>query len=334
MIDEPTVTDRAVLDAYRGVRVLLLGASGFIGRWVARALTEAHADLVLPVRRREAAEPLLTRWGVCGTLIDADLTEDDALAHVCVRANPSITFNLAGYGVDPGDRDEDMAYLVNARLIERLARRLAGQIDDRWPGSHLVHAGSALEYGEVAGAVSEHTPPNPTTLYGRSKLLGTGLLEETCRRSGLRGLTARLFMVYGAGEREGRLLPELICRAASGGDVQLTSGEQRRDFTYVEEVAEGLLRLGLVGDASGTVNLATGRLTRVRDVAELAAAQLAMSPERLRFGALPTRADEMGGVTEVCVGRLRRLTGWTPATPPDEGVRRMLRRHAELVATR
>jgi nucleoside-diphosphate-sugar epimerase len=312
--------------------VLVLGASGFIGRWVARALNDAGADLVLIVRSRAAAEPILSRWGVAGAVVEADLASESALAETCREVRPSVTFNLAGYGVDPSERDEETAFGINAGLVDRLAALLAGSPDPRWPGRHLVHVGSALEYGDVAGIVTEETRPCPSTLYGRSKLRGTELLEQACRRSALRAVTARLFMVYGAGEHEGRLLPQLIRGAGTDADLHFTGGEQQRDFTYVEDAAEGLLRLGLSPGPAGIVNLATGHLTRVRDVVELTAAQLGIRPGRLHFGSLATRAEEMGRVTNVSIARLRHDTGWVPATGLREGIGRMLRRHGELVA--
>lgn len=325
---------RADIQAYRHARVLLLGGSGFIGRWVARALTEAGATLVVVVRSRGAASQVLERWGVKADVIQADLERDESLADVCRATQPSITFNLAGYGVDPSERDEEAAQAINARLVGRLAQVLGETGDPRWQGRHLIHAGSALEYGDVTGPLTEETRPNPTTVYGRSKLRGTEMLAEACRHSGLRGITARLFMVYGAGEHESRLLPQLIRAASAVGDVHLTSGAQRRDFTYVEDAAEGLLRLGLVREqpAGAVVNLATGHLTRVKDVIETAAAQLGIDLERLRFGSLPTRQDEMTGLTGVSVWRLRSLTGWCPETTVEEGIKRTLRRQRELAA--
>lgn len=317
--------------AYEGTRVLVLGASGFIGRWVARALSEAGADVVVSVRSRATAVPVLDRWGIDAPMLEADLRDDQAVLDVCRAVEPSITFNLTGYGVDAAERDDEPAYAINARLVGRLAEVLAKQQDPRWAGCHLVHVGSALEYGDVSGLITEETRPKPTTLYGRSKLLGTELLETVCRNSSLRAVTARLFMVYGLGEHDHRLLPQLLRVADEGTDLHVTSGRQARDFTYVEDVAEGLLRLGMLPGLSGTtVNLGTGRLRPVRDVIEITAAQLAIPSERIHFGSLPTRPEEMTGLTGISNARLLDLTGWTPPTSLEDGVAQLLRRRRDL----
>ena len=110
----------------------------------------------------------------------------------------------------------------------------------------------------------------------------------------LRGVTARLFTVYGPGETPERLLPSLIQAAKAGRPQRLTSGHQKRDFTYVEDAAEGLLRLGQSSAEPGAViNLATGRLTPVRGLVRIAADVLNIPAENLEFGALSDRPEEM-----------------------------------------
>ena len=116
------------------------------------------------------------------------------------------------------------------------------------------------------------------------------------------------------------MLPSLIRIAKTGESLQLTSGSQKRDFTYIEDVAEGLLRLGLCEAESGEiVNLATGKLTSVRYFAEIAAQILNIESFKLEFGAIPTRAEEMEH-SEVTVDRARQLIGVIPATGIGEGI--------------
>ena len=87
-------------------------------------------------------------------------------------------------------------------------------------------------------------------------------------------------------------------------------------------MAEGLLRLALAApDPGDVVNLATGTLTPVRGFVETAARVMGIPGERLRFGALPTRGEEMAH-DPVRIERLRRLTGWSPAIGIEDGIAR------------
>jgi nucleoside-diphosphate-sugar epimerase len=317
--------------AYEGVPVLVLGAGGFIGRWVSRALTESGASCTLVVRDDDAATPILRQYGAAGDVRRVDLGDARATSDLVRELAPAVTFNLAGYGVDPSERDPGQAARMNADLPRVLAESLASgaQSLPGWVGQRLVHAGSALEYG-ASEDVAEETDPLPTDLYGRTKLAGTMALDEIRRTRGLPALTARLFTVFGPGEHPGRLMPAILRAACSETVVPLTEGHQTRDFTYVEDVAAGLLRLGCVpGADTGVVNLATGRLTTVREFIETSARLLQIPPERLDFGALPTRPEEMFHAP-VPVGRLERLIRWLPETDVARGIERTVVRLRQI----
>lgn len=309
------------LRAYHGRRVLVLGASGFIGRWVSRTLSRAGAELSLVVRDARAARPMFDEYAVEGSVLEADLGTARDVRRVVSSVEPWVTFNLAGYGVDPSERDDSRAYAMNRDLVDHLC----GSLPPKETGARLVHVGSAMEYGRARGDLHEDTPGLPDTLYGMSKLAGTNVLASARASGRVRGLTARLFMVYGPGEHPARLLPTLI-RARGGTDtISLTEGLQKRDFTHVADVAEGLLRLGLVADhAPPVVNLARGVLIRVRDFVAAAAKEFGIEPSRLGFGDLPGRPEEMSH-EPVNIDRLRNLTGgWSPGIGEAEGLRATL----------
>ena len=308
-------------EAVDQVRVLVLGASGFIGRWVSRLLCRNGARPYLIARDVEFAERVFSGYEITGEIVRADLQQLALVGEIISKIKPAVVFNLAGYGVDRFERDDATAYRINAELIEVICRAMAG-VENSWEGQQLVHVGSALEYGEINGDLAEDSTCNPTTLYGKSKLMGTNFLAEHCRKLGIKGITARLFTVYGPGEHDGRLLPSLLQASSNEQLLPLTLGKQQRDFTYVEDVAEGLLRLSAAESVPGeVVNLATGRLTTVRGFVETAASILNIPEDKLQFGAIQTRSEEMQH-DPVSIDRLRRLIDWTPAIEIAEGIQR------------
>ena len=305
---------------YKNKPVIVLGATGFIGRWVAHYLTLAGANLLLPVRDVQRGREIAARYRLSGEIVFLDYTDFENLSEIISRFSPDILFNLAGYGVDKNEQSPEMAQRINAELLSVICQGLFRAGGDDWAGARVVHTGSALEYGVIRGNLAEDSTPQPTTLYGKTKLAGTAFLTDFCRKNNLKGVTARLFTVYGPGEHEGRLLPSLIQAAKSTETLPLTAGAQERDFIYVEDVAEGLLRLGICNPPPGAIfNLATGKLTPVRKFVEIAARILRIPPERLHFGALPTRQEEMKH-NNVTIARLRQATGWQPGTSISEGI--------------
>lgn len=305
--------------AYQGVPVLVTGASGFIGGWVARLLSQCGAELSLVGRDAGRLRQFCEFSGVRARTIKVDLGEPGAFSLAYAEVSPAITFNLAGYGVDRTERDEALARRLNATFVREMAVVIASHAST-WPGQRMVHVGSALEYGIAKSGISEETTPQPTTLYGKSKLQGTEYLRRVCEEAGLKGITARLFTVYGPGEHASRLLPSLIRAARSGEPLALTGGEQQRDFTYVKDVAEGLLRLGLVSQTrERVVNLATGKVIPVRDFVKTAAELLGLKKDQLHFGQLPHRKEEMWH-GPVDVAGLVHLLGWKPSCSVHEGI--------------
>jgi nucleoside-diphosphate-sugar epimerase len=303
----------------------VLGATGFIGRWVARALSEQGAAVTVVGRDRRSTEATLRDFGIRAAVVTTNLAQRGRVRDVIAEARPATVFNLVGYGVDTSERDAQLSIALNAELPPAIAEAMTELVSGDWRGQHVMHAGSALEYGTAPGDLDENTTATPTTLYGRTKLDGTLRLHERATQLGVRAATARLFTVYGAGEHDGRLLPSILAGVSSSAPIRLSDGMQQRDFTYVADVVEGLLRLGTLSAADvGVVNVATGELTTVRRFVEIAASVAGIAEQRLEFGALPTRAEEMHH-DAVNVARLRSLTGWSPTTTIEEGVRRTLR---------
>ncbi len=121
-----------------------------------------------------------------------------------------------------------------------------------------------------------------------------------------------------------RLLPTLISKAGSSDAIPLTNGLQKRDFTFVGDVADSLIQLGCVKTELGqVVNLASGTLQSVRHFIEVTAEVSAIERQRLKFGEIPTRQEEMVH-DPVNNERLRALTGSAPSSSIQEGIRQTL----------
>jgi nucleoside-diphosphate-sugar epimerase len=307
------------LAAYRGVRVLLTGATGFIGRHLWRALDRAGAEAWVVGRRGDRLEGEAAASGSRATRVVADLAEPGALLRLCERARPSLVLNLAGYGVGRGERSPELYRRINAE-VAREAAEAAARLSDGWTGQRLVHLGSAFEYGCVPHPIDETTAARPGTPYGVWKLAGTLAVAAARERDGTRACTVRVCTVYGPGEHPHRLLPSAFRAARTGEPLELTAGEQERDFTHVGDVAEGVLRLGALPDVPPIVNLATGVTLSVRRFAEVAAEVAGLPATALRFGARPYAPDEVWQ-GPVRVERLVGLLGWRPSTPAIRGIR-------------
>lgn len=312
-------TDAWKPSVYRGVPVLLTGATGFIGGRLWRYLSDAGADLTVAARSEAKLDRAAAEQRLGGRRVAADLADEEAVCELVAGSGPAIIFNAAGYGVAPTERDPEVNKRINADLPAGLATAI-GRGSGGWRGQRLVHIGSAFEYGSVAGEVTEETEAKPASPYAAMKLRGTRELAAAGEALAVRTVTARVCTVYGPGEHSHRLLPSLLRAGAAREPMRLTAGEQERDFTYVDDIAEGLLRIGALPQVPPVLNLATGSPVRVRDFATVAYRIASGDVRQLDFGAMPYRDDEVWQ-GPVSVERLRGLAGWVPETSIEAGIR-------------
>lgn len=217
-------------------RVLLLGATGFIGRHVHRRLTERAGLEVVTVGR--GALPY-SPWHIRLDLIAGG---GAAVSALLAETAPDIVINCAGsVGGDPAE-----LAAANIDLPAELVRAaLCGP--DR---VRLVHLGSAAEYGRVVTGepVTEQTPTRPVGSYGIAKLAATRLVC-LARVAGLDSVVLRVFNPIGPGSPPGnvagRLAQELLRAKAEGDEVRLGPLSAVRDFIDVRDVAEAVFAAAL-----------------------------------------------------------------------------------------
>jgi nucleoside-diphosphate-sugar epimerase len=328
--DEHCATMTVPESPLRGRRALVLGASGFIGRWVTRELVRRGAHVVAQVRSRarlpadvlRAAEP-----------VEAELAEPGIVTALVRDTRPDVAFNLVGYGVAKEEREPGRYARLNSELVDELLLALAREGDGSSP--RLIHVGSALECGDSEN-LDELAPSRPNEPYGASKAVATRRLRDGRERT--LALVARAFTVFGLGERPGRLVPTLLASRATSGPIALSAGTQARDFVYVEDLARALVELaeldgptvraGRYPFDAPCLNLASGALTPVREFVLALADAFAIPRGRLAFGALPQLQEEMHH-PPVPIERLRAALGWSPSRDPRAGLARMAARLAE-----
>lgn len=195
----------------------------------------------------------------------------------------------------------------NIAILLRVLRATAD-----WPLRRFVHASSCSEYGypEREGAlIAETHPIQPKSLYGAAKAASVLCGNALAFSLSVPFVTLRLFGVFGTQEGPQRLVPYLISRLLNDQPVDLTGGEQVRDFLFEDDVAAAFLAAeSSEGLRSGQVyNMYASTPTRIRDEGELVADAMAKPRDLLHWGERPYRPDEPMWM----VGDNRRFRGAT-----------------------
>jgi nucleoside-diphosphate-sugar epimerase len=242
-------------------RYLLTGGTGFIGRALLdRLLADGHEVLALyGSRTPELLHPDL-EWR------RFDLLRADAEDMRLALAGEGLTHcihtawytNHADYLVHEVNRD-----WVSASLRLQSAFEGAG-------GRRFVALGTCIEYAAAAATEGpcreDATPLRPDTLYGECKVALFHALEAR----GGSFAWARIFFVYGPGDRDGRLVPHILSTFARGEPAGPETGGLKRDYVHVEDLARQLARIA-DGDVTGAINTGTGAAVSISEIFETAA---------------------------------------------------------------
>ena len=212
-------------------RFLVTGATGFIGSAVVRRLRSDGHEVV---DRR----------------IDLIEASDDELARFVAEAGASHCIHCAWYT----NHADYLTHEINRDWLAA-SRRLAEAFSGRFVG-----LGTCLEYdvANATGPLAEDSPLHPEALYARCK-------AEL--RDSLTGNVAwaRVFFVYGPGDRSGRLIPGMIARFARGEPAGPTFGGLRRDYIRVDDLAGQLVRIA-TSDVRGPINTGTGEARSLSEI--------------------------------------------------------------------
>jgi len=286
-------------------RVLLTGASGFIGRHTVPRLLERGYE-VHAVGRSGVPAP-----GACWH--KTDLLDHAQARSLVMAVRPSHLLHLAWYAEHRKfwTSPENLRWVTaTENLLDFFA--YAG-------GRRAVVAGTCAEYDWSRGECDESTTPlAPATRYGICKDSTRASMDAWSRRTGVSGSWGRIFHLYGPYEHPDRLVPSIICALLRDEDARCTHGRQLRDFLHVEDVASAFVAL-LDSDVAGAVNIGSGAAVSIADVAERIAGLLGRQ-HRLKLGALEAPPDDPARLLPV-VRRLMDELQWRPRHGLDDGLR-------------
>jgi len=291
-------------------RVLVTGASGFIGGAMMRFLREHRPDWETVAVDRVGA----------GDVAELDLADESAVVSVVSDVRPSLTFHLAGSAA--GSTWSEL-YEGNVQITANVLESLVAAA----PGSHVVVPGSAAEYGyDGALPAHERLVPRPVTPYGTAKAWQSTLACFYATRE-LHVTVGRIFNICGPGLPRisvlGSVAEQLrgIAAGSQPGRVMLGWTGAKRDFLDIDDVCRAMLSLGERGENGGVYNVCSGAATKVSE-----AVQLLVRASGLDVEVVSNSPEPSPGDLPVSYGdnsKLRAL-GWRPLISFEQSLRRTL----------
>jgi UDP-glucose 4-epimerase len=294
-------------------RVLVSGASGFVGANLVRKLVEDGHDVNLILRPQHETWRLAEPESVANHIVD--LADRDGVTRTVQAVKPDWIFHLAAHG----------AYSSQTDVTEMVQTNLVGTVNLveaclKAGFEAFVNTGSSSEYGYKDHAPTETELLEPNSHYAVTKASATLYCRFAAQTFGMRLRTLRLYSVYGPWEEPTRLIPTLIVNGLKGKLPTLADPEVARDYVYTGDVCDAYVRAATDPntDNAAIFNVGTGIQTSLRQVVE-AVTELLGIDEAPQWGSMPNRKwDTTTWVADSHA--IAKDLGWRPRYSLREGL--------------
>ena len=312
------------LEEYQGKKILITGGAGCIGRSLIYALLKAKVERIFVVDDLSSSE----KWNIpedprvffiFGSILDEEILKR------AFSGRPDYVFHLAAHFANQNSLDHPETDL----MVNGLGTLKVLQYAHLTQAKKFIFASSGCSvYGSQAPLplredfVSLHLD----TPYQITKLVGELYCNLFHTQYDLSVVIGRFFNVYGPGEIPGKyrnVIPNFIYWALHKQALPITgTGEETRDFTFVEDVADGILRAGVMVEAVGeAINLASDTETRIMDLANLIN-RLLGSESGVKF--VKRRNWDRIIRRRASIGKARKVLGYNPKTDIEAGVQKTI----------
>jgi nucleoside-diphosphate-sugar epimerase len=294
------------------MRILVSGATGFIGSFLIKQLINDGHDVSILVRNYSSFTRIADVKGKL-RIIAVDYKNLENYKSEILENNPELFFHLGWFGVENTFHNDDDMISINIRTSMSLCKIiLKSNIKS------VIALGSQAEYGPYTCVINENHSTNPTTLYGIAKLSVYNIFNYYLQTQGIRYVWLRLFSSYGPSDNPNWLIPYLINTLAENKSPALTKCEQIWDYIYIDDVISALVTCAFNNNAKGVYNLGSGIgyplkmvITKIRDMINPAI--------QLNFGEISYRKNQIM-ILQADNTKLKIETGWQPFVELKEGL--------------
>ncbi len=296
--------------------ILVLGAAGFIGANLYRAIAAVRSDVFAVVLREKS-------WRLEDVLDDkviaVDLTDSSAARNLIDTIRPQTVFDCVAYGAYSFEEEVSKIYATNFQALVNLVGLLAER-----PIAAFVHAGSSSEYGTNSSGPKETGILDPNSHYAVSKASASKFIRFMGKHRDFPCVHLRLYSIYGPLEDTSRLIPNVLKCALSGTFPPFVDSRTSRDFVHVDDACRAFIMAAthMNPDLYGEIfNIGSGEKTTIADLAEIVRSEFSIS-ETPRFGSMDGRAWDLPDWYSDS-SKAERIFSWKATIGLVEGLRSM-----------
>ncbi len=295
-------------------KVLITGASGFIGSHLTRLLVDEGADVSIVVRYGsiEHNVRLSPLWEEM-EIFEADIRNIESLSPLRGKKFDFV-FHLAAYN------HVGNSFLHFNEALNTNCNGTANLLETLDNYEKFVYISTSEVYGlQDSVPFIEHKYPHPISPYSVGKYAGELYSLMKCNEANRPIVVLRPFNAFGPYQSTRAVIPELIDKCLKGVPILTTEGKQTREFNFVTDLVEGMVLASISEKNVGEiVNLGTGKDMAICDVANLIHKKTESKSE-LRIGVLPTRPNEIWKMRSDA-SKAKKLLGWEPKVSFEKGL--------------
>jgi UDP-glucuronate 4-epimerase len=306
------------------MRILITGGAGFIAYHLAARLQDERFEVSLLDNFNPFYDPALKRRNVRdlqargdARLYEIDILDAESLRRAFAEIRPQAVVHLAAWaGVRPSLQKPEIYSMVNVAGTVNLLQLAR----DFQVSSFLFGSSSSVYGGNERIPFSEDDPVDrPISPYAATKRAGELLCHTYAFHYSMNITCLRFFTVYGPRQRPEMAIHKFARLIQDGQEIPVYGdGESRRDYTYVDDITAGIVAALRVNPHFEIINLGESRTTTL--LALIAELENALGKKaRRRF--LPDQPGDMK-ITYADIGKARRMLGYKPTTPIEEGIRK------------
>lgn len=291
-------------DELAGARVIVTGASGFIGLNLVRVLSGLGAEIMV-IDRIQPAERLPHVQFEWADLRHLDkVYEADYLIHLAAITN-------AGFA----ERYPLDTFEVNVLGTVNLLNHVRIQ-------KRVLFPSTALIYKTSDTPINEEAETDLSSVYALSKNVGEQVINFHCQRMGVGHTIVRFFNIFGPGQLPMYIVPQVLTQIRENHRIEIRNGAVMRDLLYVDDCIDAVLKLAVTLSAEDSVfNIGSGHIVSISDIAK--AAVEASGYDDVEITDLEEKIEYSPAAIMADIEKVQSTINWFPKTNLKDGLKRM-----------
>jgi nucleoside-diphosphate-sugar epimerase len=303
------------------MKILITGGNGFIGSKIVELLGDKHSIMIIDnddtyglISQDDLNKLYKWRqrnWNAKVSLTKGDV-RDQMIGLKAFKSRPDVVIHLASY---------PRAKIVNNNPVEGVSQIVDGTTNMLWHARNFgvkkfVYISSSMVYGNFTTEVKEDADTKPINIYGEAKLTGERLVKMFCRNSDMKYSIVRPSGVYGPGDLPDRVISKFFEAAMTNKDLNVHNGNNKVDFTYRKDAAQGIIDVALSDVFNNSFNITYGNARTLQEAAE-AVVRITNSKSKIVDTGSNSLYPDRGTLN---IDKARQLVNYKPTTSLEDGL--------------